>query len=332
MAIEKPWEDFADQATIADTDSLLVRTAAGAGAEVPGAAIVKNDAYGNQRLSGGYVHNDGGYFGIGAAFYSGAWRNTTAGQGGGAIRNNAGVMQFMIGSNPGAAGSVITDMLEVARITPSREFLVGTTSSVGLYSGGTWRPGVALDPGGAVLAQKNDGECAWFAKASGYSNAGFVGFAVNGTGVGSISTTGTATSYNTSSDYRLKTDRKPVENALARLLNVPVWNFAWQATGARTDGFYAHELAEVVPCAVTGEKDEMQLVDVVVEPERVSDVLGPDGKPIAVPAVIEKQMQPKYQGIDQAKLVPLLTAAVQELAGMVEQMRAELDQLRSDGK
>jgi hypothetical protein len=98
-----------------------------------------------------------------------------------------------------------------------------------------------------------------------------------------------ASSFNTSSDYRLKEDIKPVENALERLQDIKPVNFAWKIDGTRVDGFIAHELAEVIPEAVTGEKDAIK----------------DDGTPI-------------YQGIDQSKIVPLLVAAIQELTARLE--------------
>ena len=118
-----------------------------------------------------------------------------------------------------------------------------------------------------------------------------VTFLKSGVVHGSISGTATTTSYNTSSDYRLKEDLQPVTNALARLDQLKVWNFAWKLDGSRTDGFIAHEVAPVVPGAVHGEKD-----------------------------AVDDEGNPVYQGIDQSKLVPLLVAAVQELRARVAQL------------
>lgn len=95
--------------------------------------------------------------------------------------------------------------------------------------------------------------------------------------VGSMSVTTTATAYNTSSDYRLKEDYQPLANAAARLAQLQPRNFAWKSNGERTDGFIAHEVQAVVPEAVTGEMDGEEM-----------------------------------QSIDHSKLVPLLTAALQE--------------------
>jgi Tol biopolymer transport system component len=121
----------------------------------------------------------------------------------------------------------------------------------------------------------------------------------NGAIVGSISTSGSATAYNTSSDYRLKQDIKPLTDASNRLKLLKPSRFKFIRTPENTvDGFIAHEVQDIVPEAVTGEKD------------------GTDetGNPI-------------YQGIDQSKLVPLLTAALQEALAEIESLKARVTAL-----
>jgi hypothetical protein len=123
----------------------------------------------------------------------------------------------------------------------------------------------------------------------------------NGTQVGSISVTASATAYNTSSDYRLKENVIPLTGAIDRLQQIPVHRFNFIADPDKTvDGFIAHEAQEIVPECVTGEKDA------------VDD----DGNPV-------------YQGIDQSKLVPLLTAALQEAIGRIETLEAEVAALKA---
>jgi len=81
---------------------------------------------------------------------------------------------------------------------------------------------------------------------------------INGNGqVGTISTSGSATSYNTSSDYRLKTDVQPMTGATATFMQLKPCNFEWIADGTRVDGFLAHELGEVIPAAATGTHNGM---------------------------------------------------------------------------
>jgi len=113
--------------------------------------------------------------------------------------------------------------------------------------------------------------------------------------VGSISTTNSATAYATSSDYRLKENETPFDDALDLLGNLKPYKFNFKINDPSviSQGFFAHEAAEVVPQAVGGEKDA------------VDD----DGK-----------MLP--QSIDHSHMVPLLTAAIQELAAKVEALES----------
>jgi hypothetical protein len=170
---------------------------------------------------------------------------------------------------------------ERMRITSSGEIAVGKTS------GAFGTAGVTLFQNGQLSSVVNGDGCLFLNR---LTNDGTVAnFYRSSSGVGSITVTTSSTSYNTSSDYRLKEDIKPVENALKRLQDIKPVNFAWKIDGTRVDGFIAHELAEVIPEAVTGEKDEIK----------------EDGTPI-------------YQGIDQSKIVPLLVAAIQELTARLE--------------
>ena len=120
---------------------------------------------------------------------------------------------------------------------------------------------------------------------------------INGNGtVGSITTNASTTAYNTSSDYRLKENIEPAIDGITRLQQLKPCRFNFTASSSHIiDGFIAHEVQVVVPECVTGEKDA------------VDD----DGNPV-------------YQGIDQSKLVPLLTAALQEAIAKIEILEARL--------
>tara|TARA_R110000764_G_scaffold17111_6_gene47114 strand:- start:340 stop:1230 length:891 start_codon:yes stop_codon:yes gene_type:complete len=111
--------------------------------------------------------------------------------------------------------------------------------------------------------------------------------------VGSIATSGSSTAYNTSSDYRLKTDAQPMTGATARLKQLNPVNFEWISDGTRVDGFLAHEAQAIVPESVIGTKD-----------------------------ALDEEGNPDYQGIDQAKLVPLLVATIQELEARITALEA----------
>ena len=131
--------------------------------------------------------------------------------------------------------------------------------------------------------------------------------------VGSITTSGSSTSYSTSSDYRLKEADVPMTGATERVKALRPINFAWKVDGKRVDGFYAHELQAVVPEAATGTKDAMRDEEYEVTPA-VVDAEGVE----TTAAVMGTRSVPDMQGIDQSKLVPLLTATIQELIARIE--------------
>ena len=113
---------------------------------------------------------------------------------------------------------------------------------------------------------------------------------------GSITVSSTSTAYNTSSDYRLKENVVPMTGSLERVDQLNPSRFNFIGDDKTVDGFLAHEAAEVVPEAVTGVKDE-----------------------------VDEEGNPVYQGIDQAKLVPLLVGAIQELKAEVEALKQKLN-------
>ena len=146
-----------------------------------------------------------------------------------------------------------------------------------------------------------------------------IDFQKDGTGVGSISVTGSATAYNTSSDYRLKTDVQPMIGASVRVQELNPVNFEWIVNGSRVDGFLAHEAQAVVPEAVTGTQDAMKDEEYEVTPA----VLDDEGN-VTTEAVMGTRSVPDYQGIDQSKLVPLLTAALQEALAAITDLKARV--------
>ena len=126
-------------------------------------------------------------------------------------------------------------------------------------------------------------------------------FWVNGAGsnVGSINCTTSATSYATSSDYRLKEDIEPMVGALAKVTALKPCTYKWKVDGSSSQGFIAHELQEFVPECVVGEKDAIDA----------------DGNPV-------------YQGIDTSFLVATLTAAIQEQQAIITQLQTDVAALK----
>ena len=109
-----------------------------------------------------------------------------------------------------------------------------------------------------------------------------------------------------------------------RVLALNPVNFEWIVDGTRVDGFLAHEAQAVVPESVTGTKDAMMDEEYEVTPA----VLDDDGNE-TTPAVMGTRNVPDYQGIDQSKLVPLLTAALREALTKINTMETRLTALEA---
>jgi uncharacterized protein YaiE (UPF0345 family) len=143
--------------------------------------------------------------------------------------------------------------------------------------------------------------------------------------IGSITVTGTTTSYNTSSDYRLKENVTDVTDGITRVKQLSPKRFNFTADPDTTvDGFIAHEVQDVIPEAISGVKDAMRDEEYEVTPA----VLDDDGNEVT-PAVMGTRSVPDYQGIDQSKLVPLLTAALQEAITKIEDLEARVAALET---
>lgn len=124
--------------------------------------------------------------------------------------------------------------------------------------------------------------------------------------VGRIATAGSATSYLTSSDYRLKDNVAPMTGSLEKVLALKPCTYKWKSDGSAGQGFIAHELQAVVPDCVTGEKDAVETID----------ELDANGVKIGTKEV------PSYQGVDTSFLVATLVAAIQELKAEVDALKA----------
>ena len=126
------------------------------------------------------------------------------------------------------------------------------------------------------------------------------------TAVGSITFNSGGTQFNTSSDYRRKENVVGITSAITRLKTLIPKRFNFKSDTSRTvDGFLAHEVT-AVPEAITGTKDQVAIADDVT-----SGIATAVGDPI-------------YQQIDQSKLVPLLTAALQEAVTKIETLETKV--------
>lgn len=167
---------------------------------------------------------------------------------------------------------------------------VNTSFNVGRADNTAATAGLSLQTNGNISATRSGGPPLSLRRNTSTGDIALFDYA--GTTVGSISVTGSATAYNTSSDYRLKENVVPLTGATQRVLQLnPVrFNFISEPN-VTVDGFIAHEAQAIVPEAVHGDKD-----------------------------AIDENNNPIYQGIDQSKLVPLLVAAIKELEQRVSQL------------
>ncbi len=187
---------------------------------------------------------------------------------------------------------------EAMRITSGKNFRIGqtTTDTPGLNN---TTIGIGFEPANGSIFLSRSNAASLYVNSN--ANSAVALFLRSGGLVGSISVTTTNTAYNTSSDYRLKENIAPIGDSISRLLQLKPSRFNFIADpDTVVDGFIAHEAAEAVPECVTGTKDEVD----------------EDGNPV-------------YQGIDQSKLVPLLTAALQEAIQQIEALTARVDALEA---
>lgn len=147
----------------------------------------------------------------------------------------------------------------------------------------------------------------------------------NGT-VGSISTSGSSTSYNTSSDYRLKENVEPMTGALEKVSLLKPVKYKWKTDGTDGEGFLAHELQAVLPIAVYGEKDAVEDYGDVLDSE--GNIKYPDVRTPTTPeegtTFVKKGERPVYQSVDTSFLVATLTAAIQELNAKVVSLEEQV--------
>jgi len=215
--------------------------------------------------------------------------------------DNVGVVRWM--SNDGttvngriqvnSGGDMIfqntNSITERMRIDSSGNVLIGTTSnSVGAVS---CKFGLVGDFSGSFGQSINSSTGA---------TAYQINFGLAGTQTGYISSTSGGTTYTTTSDYRLKENIMPMTGALDKVVLLKPVTYKWKENNLDGQGFIAHELAEVCPQAVSGEKD-----------------------------AVNEDGSIKAQGIDTSFLVATLTAALQELKAIVDAQAIEIAELKA---
>ena len=213
-----------------------------------------------------------------------------------AAKFNASGSHLAFGTSNAYASGVTNEAMTIA---PTGGIRIGQTSTDSPGAANT-TTGVGIQQNGRIHASA-DGTWSSFNRNN--ENGTLLNFYRSGVGVGDISVTTSSTSYNTSSDHRLKENVETMSGAITRVKSLKPKRFSWivdDEDAATVDGFLAHEAQSVVPEAVTGTHDE------------VDD----DGNPV-------------YQAIDQSKLVPLLTGALQEAITKIETLETEMTALKA---
>ena len=226
------------------------------------------------------------------------------GSGGGLLQIGTGATTaaflFQDGTNSGfqnianGAMTFATNNTERMRIDSSGNLLVGTT---GLIGNSQVSVKALSGKGGLSVEQAQAGDYCF--KSYAFNNGGafyYHYFVAGSTFTGQITSNGTTTSYATTSDYRLKDNVVPMTNALSVVQQLKPVTYNWKLNNSNGQGFLAHELQEVVPECVTGEKD-----------------------------AVDADGNPQYQSIDTSFLVATLTAAIQELKAEVDSLKAQLE-------
>ncbi len=183
-----------------------------------------------------------------------------------------------------STGAYNTAASEVMRIDSSGNVLVGKTA------GNIATTGVEIDPNGILIATKNAGTVAYFNRLT--TDGTLLDFRKDGSTVGSISVTSSATTYNTSSDARLK-DVTGEARGLEVINELNPVAYNWKANGKADEGLIAQEVQEIVPNAVSGSEEE------------------------------------HYQ-MDYSKLVVHLVKAIQEQQAQIEALQSEINKLKGE--
>jgi len=176
-----------------------------------------------------------------------------------------------------------------ATLDTSGNLLVGTTSAGG--------NGLSVQP---RSSGSNTTTCIIWNRASTSNYGNLCSFQNGGSEIGTIAMTNTTVSYNNASDYRLKHAVEPLSSGLITILALNPVSYKWVSDDSLGEGFIAHELAEVVPLAVNGEKD-----------------------------AVNEDGSIKPQSVDYSKIVVHLVAAIQELSAKNDALEARLAALEA---
>jgi hypothetical protein len=206
------------------------------------------------------------------------------------VNADLGTLAFQDAENISAQGRMALSVngTEIARLDSASNLLVGA-ATFGVNDGVLRVWGVQGVKANSLFQYNDTGPHNFSSFANG-----------SNTIVGGIATDGATTAYNTTSDSRLKHDIQPMTGALAKVALLKPCTYKWNQGNRAGQGFIAHELQEVVPECVTGQKD-----------------------------AVDAEGNPVYQGIDTSFLVATLAAAIQEQQAIIGQLQARVEALEN---
>jgi hypothetical protein len=282
-------------------------TASGSTIEQDGSTVLSVESDRSVDIDSGTLHVDATNNRVGIGTSSPATTLTVTGS----YANGIEIYKNGVDSTSSARLFFNSDTNTTAVYNANGNFIISTGATVG-SSSGTER--MRIDSSGNVLVAGTS------FNANGSVCIGPIGTAVNGCtavsasssvtnmwrfynpngNVGTISTSGSATSYVTSSDYRLKENILPMIGALNKVLQLKPCTYTWKSDSSNGQGFIAHELAEIVPDAVVGKKD-----------------------------AVDEKGNPIHQGVDTSFLVATLTAAIQEQQDIIKALETRIQALEA---
>ena len=231
----------------------------------------------------------------------------------------------------------------------SMRFIINASERMRIHSGGAISIGsssvvdpssdtggaIALQPGGLSTFLRSGNAALSLQRTT--NNGRVLQFYRDTTERGYVEVDGSSTTYATSSDYRLKENIVDLDNGIARLKELKPRRFNFIGESATRDGFVAHEVT-AVPEAISGTKDETETKEKLIL-DKDNNILASDteeadwikGKEDGIypsdSTWVASKVYPVHQGIDQSKLVPLLTAALQEAVTKIETLEAKVKAL-----
>jgi hypothetical protein len=273
------------QLQTANTTAVTVDTSQNVGIGVTPSAWVSGDTVIQVKAgsgTGSFWGRSGSMRTITNGYYDGTDYRYTASSLGVSIYECLSGTHTWLSAASGTAGNTFTPT-ERMRIDSSGNVLVNTTTS-----------------NAKLTVHATSGAAPLYLRVFTNADAGIFFANASGSIQGNITVNSASVTYNSTSDYRLKENIAPMTGALDKVAQLKPVTYTWKQDGSEGQGFIAHELAEVIPDAVTGKKD-----------------------------AVDAEGNPAYQSVDPRMIVATLTAAIQEQQTIINDLKARVTALEA---